>query len=90
MASESKQVGPGIVDDLTVELQQWAECFQAFGSAQSIIGGASQRMREAATETERDSIRLEVCGFLRRLGLYMLSIALPGDEPLDTKETPFP
>ena len=90
MPHENSNTAPGIVDDLTVELNQWAECYQAFGSAQSVIGGASQRMREATTEAERDSIRYEVLGFLRRLGLYMVSIALPGDSPVDVTETPDP
>ena len=72
--------GPGIVDDLTVELNGWAECYAAFGSAQSIIGDCSRRMRAAKTEREREIIRGEVLGFLRRLSLRMLAVVYQGDD----------
>lgn len=92
MANDESKAGPparpGIVDDITVTVQQWTECFIAFGSAQGVIGLCIERMRAAGTKAERDSIEREVFGFLRRLSLGMLAIALPGDDPIEAKETP--
>lgn len=76
MSNENNGGAPG--SDLDIELNQWLECANAFGSGQTIVVAAVHRMRAARSETERDSIRAEIRGFCRRLALGMFAIAHPG------------
>lgn len=66
--------------DLDVELNGWAECRNAFGVAERTFDAGIARMRVARDEAERDSIRVELHGFCRRLALGMLALSLADDE----------
>ena len=64
-------------DDAAVVAQQWAECYLAFGTAQSAISDAVRGISTARTPAERDRIALELRDFFRRLATTMLAIADP-------------
>lgn len=79
MEDERKPAGPGGVDDLDIEIQSYAEVVYAFGVGQRIITSCFDRMRAARSEPERDLIRTELRGFIRRLSLGMWALCFPGE-----------
>jgi hypothetical protein len=70
---------PRIVGDVEVEIQSYAEVVYAFGVGQRIVESCLDRMRKASSELERDRIRAELRGFIRRLSLGMWALCFPGE-----------
>ena len=74
----------GVTSDIEVQCNVWNECLVAFGVAQSTLRDAIGDFRAAKTERQRDQIRDEVRGFLRRLTLGQFAIVFPGEpRPVD-------